>query len=171
MIDEVGEGETSVKSYAATAELGYGIAGDDGLLTPFARLTHSKTEREGFSEFATADFPVTYEDYSLATTTITVGVDSRRDLPGSSLLRFGAGVEFDVNRSDEALKGTSQVPGLEDITIDAPAVENEARPYISLGITKALNNGSIVTLDVGAQATAYSNQPSSYVSAGYQMNF
>ncbi len=42
---------------------------------------------------------------------------------------------------------------------------------MSLGVTKALNNGSIVTFDVGAQATAYSNQPTSYFSAGYQMNF
>ena len=64
-----------------------------------------------------------------------------------------------------------QVPGLETISIEAPAIKNEVRPYVSLGLTKALANGSIMTFDVGAQVTSYSNEPASYVAAGYQMRF
>lgn len=168
---EVGEGETSVRSYAATAELGYDIIQTGASFTPFARLTRSTTRRDGYVEAETAAFPVTYDNYTLTTTTLTVGVDGRRDLSGSALLRFGAGVEFDVARSDEALMGTSRVPGLETIAIEAPDVRNKARPYLSLGANKAMTNGSIMTFDIGAQMTSYSNDPMTHVSIGYQMNF
>ena len=168
---ERGEGEASIKTYAASAELGYGIATDHGLFTPFARLTHSETTRDGYSEAATADFPVTYEDYTLTTTVLTMGVNGQRDISMTSQVRFGAGIEFDISRSDDLFRGSSRVPGLEEITMEAPDVRNEARPYVSVGFSKMLTNGSMITLDVGAQTTPYSSQSSSYVAAGYQMNF
>ena len=168
---ESAEGEATIDTLAVSAELGYGIASGQNLFTPFVRISHSTTTRDAYTEADTADFPVSYEGYDATTTALTVGVDGRRDISDRSTVRFGAGIEVDLDRSDEPLRGSSEVPGLEEIVIEAPSLENESRPYVSLGLSHSLSNGSTVALDVGAQASAYSSEPRSYIAVGYEFRF
>ena len=168
---ESAHGATSISNLIASAEIGYGMTDGPYVLTPFLRLSHATTTRDGYTEAGTADFPVTYESYDATTTILTLGMDGRRDISSTASVRFGAGAEFDLSRSNDPIKGTSEVVGLESISVKAPSVEKEIRPYVSLGFTQALNNGSMVTLDVGTQASAYSADPRHFIAVGYQFQF
>ncbi|MFZ3581881.1 hypothetical protein ACOI1H_06875 [Loktanella sp. DJP18] len=168
---ESARGDTTITNLAASAEIGYGIADGPYVLTPFLRLSHATTTRNGYTEAGTADFPVTYESYEATATTLTLGADGRRDISSNSSIRFSAGVELDLARSNDPIEGTSEVPGLENISVSAPSVENGIRPYVSLGFMHALNSGSMVTLDVGTQTSAYSEDPRHFIAVGYQIKF
>ncbi len=114
---------------------------------------------------------MTYENHDASMTALALGVDGQVTLSAASLFRVAAGVEFDLHRSRNPLKGTSQVPGLYDFSIDAPSVVNEVRPYVSLGLSQALSRRSTVTFDVGARTSAYDDDPRSHVAVGYEIRF
>lgn len=167
---EAGSGDSKLVTRAATLEVGYDMKHAVADVTPFLRVAHSTAKRDGYSEGTDIDFPIAFNDYRQSVTTASVGVDTRR-LHGATELRFGAGMEIDLHRSDDPVTGSSAIPGLGVFSIHAPEVTNDARAFASVGLSHFFVNASALRLDAKLGQSAYSNAPTASVALGYEIRY
>lgn len=101
-------------------------------MTPFARLTGSRVERDGFAETNAIGFPLTYDEHE---------DEARLDVSAQGTLELGAGISHDLDRDTDPVTGTSAIPGFTNFSVDGPDLENRTRGHVSAGISHALGAG------------------------------
>ena len=171
---EAASGSSTLSSTAASFELGYRIAAQNRITTPFLRLAQTSTTRAAYDEDASYDFPISYDSVTEVVTTATLGLDSRSALDESNTLRLTGGLEMDLARSNSPITGTSDIPNLTNFSIDAAdiaEVQNPTRGYVGLGLTHDFGNGAAITFDLRADQNAFTATPSYSGGIAYQMKF
>lgn len=168
---EAGSGDSSMKSRAASFELGYSFLQGNTTLTPFAKITRTTYERDGYTENNGIAFPVTYDAHKQDATFATLGLNADFVAGERGMIRLSGGMEFDLHRSENPVTGTSAIPGATSFSVASPKIENENRAFASARYTHALGNGAVMDFSVGFQQSAYSNKPTALAAIGYQMSF
>ena len=167
---EAASGNSKLTSKSASFEVGYKTLLSGQAVSPYLRLTRAITTRDAYTEQANS-FPIAYSENKQTATTATVGIKMQTELPSNIALRYGLGVDFDLARSDAAIEGTSQIPGMTSISVAAPAVKNKARLIIKSGLTKFYYDGSSMSFDLGIQQNTYSSGTTVIGSVGYTVQF
>ena len=167
---EAASGNSKLTSKSASFEVGYKTLLSGQAVSPYLRLTRAITTRDAYTEQAD-NFPIAYSENKQTATTATVGIKMQTELPSKIALRYGLGVDFDLARSDAAIEGTSQIPGMTSISVAAPAVQNKARLLIKSGLTKFYYDGSSMSFDLGIQQNTYSSGTTVIGSVGYTVQF
>lgn len=167
---EAASGNSKLTSKSASFEVGYKTLLSGQAVSPYFRLTRAITTRDAYTEQAD-NFPISYSENKQTATTATVGIKMQTELPSNIALRYGLGVDFDLARSDAAIEGTSQIPGMTSISVAAPAVQNKARLLIKSGLTKFYHDGSSMSFDLGIQQNTYSSGTTVIGSVGYTVQF
>lgn len=168
---EVGMGDSRMTSRAASFELGYGFQKGQATLTPFAKLTRTTYERDGYTESNGIAFPVTYDTHKQDATFATLGLSAEFTAGDRGMISLTGGAEIDLNRSDNPVTGTSSIPGATSFSVASPTVENKKRVFASARYMHALDSGASVDLSVGVKQSAYTSKPTAMASIGYQVNF
>ncbi len=168
---ERAEGESAILTMAASAELGYSFERAETRLTPFGRLTWTKATRDGYTETDDAAFPVQYDDYSFEATFATLGLQADIAAGALGTVTLTGGLELDIDRSDDPVTGTSDIPLMTEFSVDGPEVEHENRGFATARYQYALADGSSIEAGVGARQSAYSDEATVLLSIGYQVNF
>ena len=167
---EAASGNSKLTSKSASFEVGYKTLLIGQAVSPYLRLTRAITTRDAYTEQANS-FPIAYSENKQTATTATVGIKMQTELTSNIALRYGLGVDFDLARSDAAIEGTSQIPGMTSISVAAPAVKNKARLIIKSGLTKFYYDGSSMSFDLGIQQNTYSSGTTVIGSVGYTVQF
>lgn len=118
---ERGEGATSLTTTGLSAEIGYGYDVPRGTVTPCARLTGSRVERDGFAETNAIAFPLSYDAHEDEALTLTFGADARLDVSARGTVELGVGISHDLDRDTDPVTGTSAIPGFANFSVDGPA--------------------------------------------------
>ena len=168
---EAGTGTAALSTYAASFELGYGLNVQAVNLIPFLRVSVSQSQRDGYTEGAAITFPVTYDAYTEAQATATLGFAGSTALTPNNELRFGGGVEVDISRSNAPVTGSSAIPGMLAFSIAAPTVLNASRGYLSAGYSHMFTNGAELSLNLTASQSAFATTPTYGVAMGYTVRF
>ena len=171
---EAASGSSTLSSTAASFELGYRMAAQNRITTPFLRLAQTSTTRAAYDEDASYDFPIFYDAVTEVVTTATLGLDSRSALDENNTLRLTGGLEMDLARSNSPITGTSDIPNLTSFSIDVAdiaAVQNPTRGYVGLGLTHDFGNGAAITFDLRADQNAFTATPTYSGGIAYQMKF
>jgi probable HAF family extracellular repeat protein len=168
---ESGAGDSHMISRAASFELGYGFQQGETTLTPFAKVTHTTYQRDGYTENNGIAFPVTYRDHKQDATFATIGLNAEFSAGERGMISLTGGLELDLNRSENPVTGTSAIPGATSFSVASPSVENSNRAFASARYTHSLNNGAAVDFSIGFKQSAYTNTPTALASVGYQMSF
>ena len=167
---EAASGNSKLTSKSASFEVSYKTLLSGQAVSPYLRLTRAITTRDAYTEQADS-FPIAYSENKQTATTATVGIKMQTKLPSNIALRYGLGVDFDLARSDAAIEGTSQIPGMTSISVAAPAVQNKARLLLKSGLTKFYYDGSSMSFDLGVQQNTYSSGTTVIGSVGYTIQF
>ena len=168
---EAGHGTASLDGRSASAEVGYGFNAGAAMLSPFVQIASATTTRGAYTEASDISFPVSYDAYSSAVTTFTLGLNGEVALGENTGLHFGIGIETDLARSTDSVSGTSAIPGMTAFSVSGPAVINPTRGYASFEVSHALGNGNRITLGAGIGQSAYSTDPTANVGIGYEVHF
>ena len=168
---ERAEGESAILTMAASAEIGYSFEPEGMRLTPFGRLTWTKATRDGYTESDDAAFPVQYDDYSFEATFASLGLQADIAAGARGTVTLTGGLELDIDRSDDPVTGTSDIPLMTEFSVDGPEVEHENRGFATARYQYALADGSSIEAGVGARQSAYSDEATVLLSIGYQVNF
>ena len=167
---EAASGNSRLTSKSASFEVGYKTLVSGQAVSPYLRLTRAITTRDAYTEQADS-FPIAYSENKQTATTATVGIKMQTELPSNIALRYGLGLDFGLARSDAAIEGTSEIPGMTNISVAAPAVQNKARLLIKSGLTKFYYDGSSMSFDLGVQQNTYSSGTTVIGSVGYMIQF
>lgn len=168
---EQGTGTSDLSAQAASVELGYGLRKGSMVVVPFLRLSRSVVQRDGYTETGSVAFPVTYDDYEIASTIATIGTNISMPVSDAGVVKFSAGLEWDLSRSSNSVTGTSDIPGMTDFAIAGPSLEHNQRLFAEARYVHTLSAGRSYDLGLGVQQTPYSDKPSVMASIGYQMDF
>jgi hypothetical protein len=168
---EAGTGNSALSSLAGSVEVGYSMASDARVTTPFLRITRTTTTRDAYVEDGSISFPISYSETTETVTTATLGINSQSALDENNTLRIGFGLEADLNRSNTAITGVSAIPGMTAFSVAAPEILNTSRAYFKAGMTHRFQSGSAVTFDVAVRQSAFSNSPTKTGGITYQMQF
>jgi len=168
---EAGTGNSALSSLAGSVEVGYSMASDARVTTPFLRITRTTTTRDAYVEDGSISFPIYYSETTETVTTATLGLNSQSALDENNTLRIGFGLEADLNRSNTAITGISAIPSMTAFSVAAPEILNTSRAYFKAGLTHRFQSGSAVTFDVAVRQSAFSNSPTKTGGITYQMQF
>jgi hypothetical protein len=168
---EAGQGDSRLTGWLVYAEAGYVLERNGRTLTPFARLSHGRAQRDGFTEEGDALFPVSYDAYEIAATVATLGLDAQIPVGTRGTLGLLASLEADLFRSQDDITGESEIFGLESFSAEGPKAERSVRGTIGAGYRHDLGNGR--SLDVAGRLfqPVYADAPSWIASAGYMARF
>jgi probable HAF family extracellular repeat protein len=153
---EAGSGATSLDTRAASIELGWGLPVQRGVVIPFLRLSHARTERGAYDEEDSIGFPLSFGRHVETLTSLTLAVEGRFAVGPRGTLHLTAGAARDLSRSRSPVTGTSSIPGFEDFSIDMPEVANTTRAFASLGYSHALTPQSAINLSASASRNPWS---------------
>lgn len=168
---ERGEGATSLTTTGLSAEIGYGYAVPRGVVTPFARLTGSRVERDGFAETDAIAFPLSYDAHEDEALTVTLGADARLDVSAQVTLELGVGISHDLDRDTDPVTGTSAIPGFTNFSVDGPDLENRTRGHVSAGYSHALGAGRAISGSLSLSQSPWADDVSVGARVGYEMRF
>jgi len=168
---ETGIGSADFRARSVLAEVGYGIDRGAMRVTPFGRLSHTKAKRDGYTEAAGIAFPVSYDDHEQSWTVLTLGVQLDRAVGQRGHLRLSAGAEFDLNRSENAVTGTSAIPGMTAFNVASPTILHDNRAFASASYLHRVAANAGVEVSLGVSQSAYSSGATVMGSIGYQIQF
>lgn len=169
---ETGIGEADMKAASVEAQVSYTMAmGNDGIIAPYAGVTRSTYRRDGYTEKGDVTFPVTYDEYDQKTVFATLGLSASKRTGLQGVLTIDGGMEIDINRSENAVTGSSTIPGMTSFSVDAPGVEHDKRAFFNATYEHAFMDGSMIDVSVGVRQDAYSKHPSKVASIGYRLSF
>jgi len=144
---EAGIGSTTLEGDAVQGEFSWGWKVKElWLVEPFAGLRYIKVRRNGYIEENSVEFPVSYDETKLETTTMFAGVKARGKVSEHAGIRAAAGVEHDVSNSMDGASGTIDVLG--PFAFGAPG-RNETRLFGAVGAWYATGEHQQLGLDVG----------------------
>jgi probable HAF family extracellular repeat protein len=126
---ETGTGSADFRARSVLAEVGYGFDRGGMRVTPFGRLSHTKSKRDAYTEASGIAFPVSYGDHEQSWTVLGLGIQMDMPVGEQGQLHLAAGAEFDLNRSQNAVTGTSAIPGMTVFNVASPAIVNDNRAF------------------------------------------
>ncbi len=168
---EAGTGTTKLRASSVLAEVGYGLDRGAMRLTPFGRLSHTKAKRDGYAEAAGIAFPVSYDDHEQSWTVLTLGMQLDQAVGQRGHMRLTAGAEFDLNRSENAVTGTSAIPGMTVFNVASPTIVNDNRAFATASYLHSVAANAAVEVSLGVSQSAYSSGATVTGAIGYQFRF
>lgn len=169
---EAGRGTADLRSKLASVELGYGIrASDSMMVSPFFRLSHATVSRAAYTEDATIAFPLSYDEAEFFRTTATFGVDAAFNTGPDTMVSLGAGLDHDLNSSNDILTGTSGIAGLATFATAANGPLDRSRLYVSANLRHNFVDGSSILVTGRLAEDAYSSSAYKTVGVNYEIRF
>ncbi len=166
---EAGTGEADIRALGLLGEVGYGYGFGNGILTPYAQLSYTRTTRDGYTETG-VDNPITFESYAVQATSLTLGAEYFKPVSDVGSLSLAAGVEFDLSRKASNIRGTSGISGLESFDLQAPDASDDARAFVSASYRHMFGAGNIIA-SFGVTEEAYSGKPTGQIGLTYEARF
>ncbi len=117
------------------------------------------------------DFPVSYDEHTQKSTYATLGMTAEFAVSDHGTLQLSGRMEFDLDRSQNPVTGTSDIPGMESFSVDSPALQHSNRGFALVKYIHTLSNGAAMDLSLKLQQSAYSAKPTALASLGYQIQF
>ena len=171
---EAGSGKAGMRSYAFSAEAGYGIRlAETVVAVPYLGIRYTDVTRKGYSEGETTDVtePLTYNDYGQRLTTALGGVRFHGKFGEKVSAFVGLGAEFDMIRKMDAYSGTSGITDLETFSVATNSHPNRLRASASAGIGYQVAANQSISAQVSVRQQAYSADPSVTSMVKYSMGF
>lgn len=168
---ESGVGDSRLTGRTGAVELGYGLDRGALRLSPFVRLRHTETRRDGYTENDDAAFPVTYDTHRQEATVAILGLDSEYWLAPTDLVQFSGGIEHDLHRSERPISGSSEIPGMGTIRVDSPEIVHGNRLFASARYTRFLRHGGAIDVSLGVRQSVYTDTATVLGGVGYQVRF
>jgi len=143
---EPGQGNTTLNSFAAKAELGYGFENSStGLIsTPFIAYRYYNASLNGYTEGA--QFPITYGTTSIGANTLLGGIKLEGRVTSLFSVMGSAGVESDLNNTNLTYAGSSAITGLSTFSTQPAYATKVTRPFASLGVYYDLDKNQQIGL-------------------------
>ena len=172
---EAGSGKARLDSFAAGAELGYGVAWAGALTTtPYVGLRYTQTTRGAYQEAATqgmVDYPISYNAFHQRLGTATAGLRLNGMVSERIGLQAGAGVDFHFHRPSSAYTGASAIYGLETFSLPGALTARRLSAVGNAGLFYQIDRTQRLTGNVSVRGQAFSSQPAVSVMGGYQAAF
>jgi probable HAF family extracellular repeat protein len=166
----IATGEADMSTTGVSATLGYGFQQQDWLLTPSATLAHFETSRGAYAETG-GDFNATYDRIFISRTTLTLQMDAERKVSETGHLLLSAGFEHDFNVDRITLMGTSDLPGMGEVSTTSTMERHETRGFASLGYTHDFGNNRALTGSVSIGQSTFGDHPQGSAGMGLSMRF
>lgn len=168
---EAGVGTTDMTARLVQAELGYGIQSGKAIITPYARLGHARTLREGYTETDAVTQPITYDDFETWETTL--GLGATIDLPVKDRVRLnlGAGLDRALSEDRGMLSGTSGIAGLEAFSVAAADAPNRLGTFASVGVTYTMSDSTLLSGRISATRDRNATKADVQATFGVEMRF
>lgn len=148
---------TNLNSTGLRAAVGYGLNIDATAVTPEIALSHVRTHHDGFTEHNVA-FPLTVEGGGSSETYATFGIRSATPFGTKATLNLGVALDVLLNDDTDAIKGHSQVPGLNRFKLDSTLDKRAVVPVAMAGYSYALDANSTIGAHVQVGAGTYEQQ-------------
>ena len=172
---EAGSGKARLDSFAAGAELGYGVAWAGALTaTPYVGLRHTQTTRAAYQEGATqgmVDYPISYSAFQQRLGTATAGLRLNGMVGERIGFQAGAGVDYHFHRSANAYTGASAIYGLETFSLPGALAARRLSAVGDAGLFYQIDRAQRLTGNVSVRGQAFSSQPAVSLMGGYQAAF
>lgn len=162
---EAGKGRSKLKGYKVGAELGYTLALDNTLVTPYASLEYRKIERSAYRETQGAVFAAQYD--RMGETRTSLGMGSRLTQPLSSSLNFegDVGLRHDLNNQRDGYVARMEYLGVYDY---GKGKKSQLRPYAGVGLSYKAAANMMVQVTTSWEKQSYgSNGFDSQLSVGF----
>ena len=169
---EAGNGRARTTALAFGGEVAYGFPVDAGWVAqPYLGLRRSDSQRRGYTETDTVDFPITYNRFGQTVTSATAGLRLHGAITPEFSLTFGAGMEHDLSSKVDRYAGTSTISGLETFSINASQQQNELRAVGSAGMRYMVASNQAIAFDASVRQLPYGNDPSITTMLRYSIGF
>ncbi len=131
---EPGQGNSTLNSFAAKVELGYGFdSASTGLIsTPFVAYRYYNASVNGYTEGA--QFPITYGASTVGANTLLGGLKLEGRVTSLFSVMGSAGVESDLNNTKLTYAGSSAIAGLSTFSTQPAYSTKTTRPFASVGV-------------------------------------
>ncbi|SUB82603.1 Uncharacterized protein with a C-terminal OMP (outer membrane protein) domain [Pragia fontium] len=162
---EAGKGRSELKGYKVGAELGYTLALDNTLVTPYGSLEYHKIERSAYRETQGAVFAAQYD--RMGETRTSLGIGSRLTQPLSSSLNFegDVGLRHDLNNQRDGYVARMEYLGVYDY---GKGKKSRTRPYAGVGLSYQATTNMKVRITTSWEKQSYgSNGFDSQLSMGF----
>jgi probable HAF family extracellular repeat protein len=166
---EAGTGSSDLDGKGVEGELSWGWKVNGGwLLQPYAGIRYMKVDRKGYSETSGADFPVSYDDAVLETTTLLAGVRTAGKVSKHFGVHFGAGIEHDVHNRMDDTTGTISLLG--PYSVSAPG-RDKTRAVASIGGFYSIGSSQRLGIDLDYRGQQISTSSAMQVAMTYCIGF
>ncbi|MCY7261877.1 autotransporter outer membrane beta-barrel domain-containing protein [Pseudomonas protegens] len=163
-------GNASLETFFAQASLGYGIQIEDWLVTPTGTLTYYDTSRSAYTEKG-SDFNADYDRLSMKRTTATLEFVGERHVLERGTLSLGGGVEHDLKADRVALRGTSDLPGVDAFEISSALNRHQTRGFATVGYSHDLGSNQTISGAVRTGQSTFGNSAQTSVALSYGVRF
>jgi hypothetical protein len=171
---EAGEGEADFESWAVGGEVGYGLLlGDRWMATPYAAHRQVKSTRGGYEEQYiedVVDLPITYNDFALEASTVSMGLKLAGELSDAISLTAAVAVEHDYALEAD-FSGSSSIDGIEEFSFDAAQEENQTRMFGAAGVEYGMSEDHVVRLGVSARQLTFGDDLNITTTASFTAGF
>jgi hypothetical protein len=172
---EAGTGKTGLHSWGYGADISYGFNVDEGvLLSPYAGIRRSTARRQGYTEETSdnVEYPLSYRHMDRELTTATSGIRGMMRIEHGIRLLASAGMEYDVQTSQDALAGTSSITDFESFSLATPSSKaNRTRGAGSVGAQIPITPSSAFVVNTSLRQQAYTSDLSLAAMASVVVGF
>ena len=172
---EAGTGKTGLHSWGYGADISYGFNVDEGvLLSPYAGIRRSTARRQGYTEETSdnVEYPLSYRHMDRELTTATSGIRGMMRIDHGIRLLASAGMEYDVQTSQDAMTGTSSITDFENFSLSSPTRKaNRTRGAGSVGAQFPITSNAAFVVNTSLRQQAYTSDLSLGVMASVMVGF
>jgi hypothetical protein len=172
---EAGTGKTGLHSWGYGADISYGFNVDEGvLLSPYAGIRRSTARRQGYTEETSdnVEYPLSYRHMDRELTTATSGIRGMMRIEHGIRLLASAGMEYDVQTSQDAMTGTSSITDFENFSLSSPTRKaNRTRGAGSVGAQFPITSNAAFVVNTSLRQQAYTSDLSLGVMASVMVGF
>jgi hypothetical protein len=172
---EAGTGKTGLHSWGYGADISYGFNVDEGvLLSPYAGIRRSTARRQGYTEETSdnVEYPLSYRHMDRELTTATSGIRGMMRIEHGIRLLASAGMEYDVQTSQDAMTGTSSITDFENFSLSSPTRKaNRTRGAGTVGAQFPITSNAAFVVNTSLRQQAYTSDLSLGVMASVMVGF
>ena len=172
---EAGSGKTGLHSWGYGADISYGFnVNEDVLLLPYAGIRRSTARRQGYTEesWDSVEFPLSYRHMDRELTTATMGIRGTMRIDHGIRLLASAGMEYDVQTSQDAMTGTSSITDFNNFSLSSPTRKaNRTRGVGSVGAQFRITSNAAFVVNTTLRQQAYTSDLSLGVMASVMVGF
>lgn len=171
---EAGEGDADFESLAVGGEVGFGLLlGDRWMATPYAAHRKVKSTRGGYEEQYiedVVDLPITYNDFALEASTVSLGLKLAGELSDTISLTAAVAVEHDYALKAD-FSGSSSIDGIEEFSLDVAQEENQTRMFGAAGVEYGMSEDHVVRLGISARQLTFGDDLNITTTASFTAGF